>query len=118
MVGGWSNILTGMLLHGYSNSYITVAGVVVGIEMLGLTGWVWRVYRKKQQRDDEGDWDDDGAVGGIRKKKGKKGPAWAKEEGENYFAVEGDEGDDKDSLDLADGSDEQRMGMLSNEEVK
>ena len=93
MVGGWSNILTGMLLHGYSGSYIIVAGVMVGMEMLGLAGWVWRVCRKKQQ-------------------------TWVKEEEENYFALEGYEGDEKDSLDLGDGSDEQRMGMLSNEERK
>ncbi|KAI0378055.1 iron reductase domain protein [Hypomontagnella monticulosa] len=42
MIGGWSNLITGLILRGYSGLFIAVMGFTVGSEAIGLTTWmVW-----------------------------------------------------------------------------
>lgn len=43
MIGGWSNILTGMVLRGYSSSYVIAMASFIGCEAVGLTSWLWWV---------------------------------------------------------------------------
>ncbi|KAI0841885.1 iron reductase domain protein [Hypoxylon sp. FL0890] len=42
IIGGWSNLITGLVLRGYSRVSITVMGFAVGLEAIALTSWlVW-----------------------------------------------------------------------------
>ncbi|KAI1415828.1 iron reductase domain protein [Hypoxylon sp. FL1857] len=42
IIGGWSNLITGLILRGYSRVSITVMGFAVGLEAVALTSWlVW-----------------------------------------------------------------------------
>jgi len=84
--------VTGMLLRGYPVICVIVMVIVVCVEMLGLTFWVWRAYRKKA----------------VQKCSGKiyqSESTWAKEE-EMYFAL----GDNDDS-DLDDVKEEVKKCM-------
>jgi hypothetical protein len=75
MLAGWSNIVTGMLLHGYRGVCIAVMISVVWAEMLGLTLWVWWAHRKQYS---------------------------PKNTQENYFALAEDENDEFDLNDVKD----------------
>ncbi|KAL5349886.1 hypothetical protein ACLOAV_004920 [Pseudogymnoascus australis] len=52
IVGGWNNLITGMVLRGYSRFGITSMCILVGSETIGLTGWLWwiRVKAARAQR--------------------------------------------------------------------
>jgi hypothetical protein len=41
MIGGWSNLITGIMLSGYSRLVITTAGVLIGAEILGFIVLLW-----------------------------------------------------------------------------
>ncbi|KAI1101458.1 iron reductase domain protein [Jackrogersella minutella] len=43
MIGGWSNLITGLALGGYSNLSVGITGLVVGLEALGLAAWLARI---------------------------------------------------------------------------
>ncbi|KAH0541628.1 hypothetical protein FGG08_003918 [Glutinoglossum americanum] len=81
MAAGWTNLVTGMLLRGYPGACVIVMVIVVCVEMLGLTFWVWWAYRRSAPQMPSG-----------------QRSVWRKEE--NYFAVGDldDEGDDDSEL--------------------
>ncbi|KAI1208003.1 iron reductase domain protein [Annulohypoxylon truncatum] len=43
MVGGWTNLVTGLILRGYSRLSVGIMGLIVGSEAVGLTAWLtWK----------------------------------------------------------------------------
>jgi hypothetical protein len=46
MIGGWSNLITGLILRGYSNLCIALVGCLVGSELVGLITWLWLLKLK------------------------------------------------------------------------
>ncbi len=103
MLAGWSNLITGMVLRGYQQLCIIVMGIAVGIEIVGVSFFVWWKWRGNM----------------LKAKKESFGPMvtapWQKEEDSKYFAlgtVDDEEDGDEDS---SSGSDEksEKKGMLS-----
>lgn len=41
LIGGWSNLLTGLALVGYSGLFLSVGGSLMGFEAVGLAAWLW-----------------------------------------------------------------------------
>ncbi|KAF7588259.1 hypothetical protein BBP40_005945 [Aspergillus hancockii] len=81
MVVGWANVISGLLMKGFSQAWIVlVSGLVVG-EVAGLTFWVWACNRRKLRESRLGA--TDSAM-----------PLRADEEGE-YFVLDDDEEDAK-----------------------
>ena len=56
MIAGWSNVVIGMMLYGYSIRSIFIVGALGLIEMAGIILWVWRINCKKNvvQEDSDG----------------------------------------------------------------
>lgn len=46
MIGGWSNLVIGLVLRGYSSVFIAVMGCLVSSEAVGLTTWLWWIKIK------------------------------------------------------------------------
>jgi hypothetical protein len=84
MAAGWSNIVTGMLLRGYPVVCLVVVAILAGVEMWGLTFWVWWTYRKRPVQKDS-------------RNSCKTGSTWGKEEGEYFALADDDEDEDDDS---------------------
>lgn len=82
MVGGWSNVVSGLLLRGFGKSSAIVVAVTVAVcmEAVGLSGWVWWVQRRRARY--------------IPK------ASWAKED-EGSFALSTSDDDDDDDADDA-----------------
>lgn len=48
MIAGWSNVVIGMMLYKYSIAPIVVVGTLGLFEMLGVTFWIWRMKKRKE----------------------------------------------------------------------
>ncbi|KFY43886.1 hypothetical protein V494_01762 [Pseudogymnoascus sp. VKM F-4513 (FW-928)] len=96
IVGGWSNLFSGMILRGYSSFGIFAMSLLVGFEAIGLTGWLWWIRIKAARVERSG-------APVILKESDtmgtKKGEA-------DYFALGDDEyDDDGNSVDLQEDED-------------
>lgn len=53
MIGGWSNLLTGLVLRGYSTLNVTAMGFTIGFEAVGLSAWFWWIKIKAARLESE-----------------------------------------------------------------
>lgn len=51
LIGGWSNILTGLVLLGYSSLFLSVGGLIIGLEAVGLAFCLWRLKKRSSRLD-------------------------------------------------------------------
>lgn len=47
MIAGWSNMVTGMMLYGYSIDPMVIVGALGLVEMAGISLWIWRNSSKE-----------------------------------------------------------------------
>lgn len=58
MVGGWGNVVTGVLLRGYkkNSAIVIVVIIIVCLQAAGLSGWTYRVQRKRAKYEPKPSW--------------------------------------------------------------
>ena len=84
MAGGWLNVMTGLILRGYSGLCLGTMGALIGTEVLVMGGWLYLKARGKAEK--------------------------LSDDGKNYFAVGDDEYEDETST--LDGQDEEVKSPL------
>ncbi|KAI1457375.1 iron reductase domain protein [Annulohypoxylon moriforme] len=101
MIGGWTNLITGLVLRGYSRVSVGIMGCVVVLEAIGLTAWLaWK--RIKAARDE---------------RMNKHGSNGHKDDLSNYFALDDlDEDEEEDALPSGNPQDEESKPMMGKSE--
>ncbi|KAI0890160.1 iron reductase domain protein [Annulohypoxylon maeteangense] len=102
MIGGWTNLVTGLVLRGYSRLSVGIMGFVVGFEAVALTAWLlWK--RIKAAR---------------AERMNKSNPDGNKDDLTNYFALD-DLDDDEEEEDASSSEtlhDEESKPMMGKSE--
>ena len=66
MVAGWGNIVSGLLLRGYKIATVLIAIIIVCLQAVGLSGWVFWVQRRRANYTPKPSWakaaDDDDSL--------------------------------------------------------
>lgn len=96
MIGGWGNILSGLVLYGAGKFGITVAALIVAVEVVSLGGWI--LYARRR----------DGRKGG-NKNESDNAPKWD-DGAASYFALDVVDSDDESDT-LSDGQPEEEARL-------
>jgi hypothetical protein len=55
LTGGWFNVMTGLILRGYSGLSLGVTGALIGVEVLSMGAWLyWKVPGNTQKIENDG----------------------------------------------------------------